>query len=90
MPASERFTEILKDPANYFDDPQMLADDVSLTPEQKIELLESWAVDERRLLVAVDENMSGGERSRLDEVLQALNRLKDIQAVLEADSTGRH
>jgi hypothetical protein len=51
-------------------------DDKTLTMEQKSSLLESWAADEQRLQIATEENMGGGESSRLDEVLEVLGRLR--------------
>jgi hypothetical protein len=72
----EKFDEIRKDPSRYYHGPQAIADDGDLTAEQKLSLLESWAADEERLLVATEENMGGGESSRLDEVLAVLGRLR--------------
>jgi hypothetical protein len=74
---SEKFDEIRKNPSRFYRGPQALADDKALTEEQKLSLLESWAADEERLLVATEENMGGGESSRLDEVLAVLGRLRN-------------
>jgi hypothetical protein len=71
-----RFEELLKDPSRFYDRPEEIADDKTLTAEQKLSLLESWAADEQRLQIATEENMGGGERSRLDEVLEVLGRLR--------------
>jgi hypothetical protein len=73
----EKFDEIRKDPSRYYDVPQAIADDKTLTEDQKLELLESWAADEERLHVATEENMGGGESGRLDEVLAVLGRLRN-------------
>jgi hypothetical protein len=72
-----RFEELLKDPSRFYNKPQAVVDDKTLTAEQKSALLESWAADEQRLLVATEENMGGGENSRLDEVLEVLGRLRN-------------
>jgi hypothetical protein len=74
---AEKFDEIRKDPSRYYDRPQEIADDKTMNVEQKLSLLESWAADEERLLVATAENMGGGESSRLDEVLAVLGRLRN-------------
>jgi hypothetical protein len=73
---AEKLDEIRKDPSRYYYGPQAVADDETLTMEQKLSLLESWAADEERLLVATEENMGGGENSRLDEVLAVIARLR--------------
>ncbi len=72
----DKFDEIRKNPSRYYHGPQAIADDEDLTVEQKLSLLENWAADEERLLVATEENMGGGESSRLDEVLAVLGRLR--------------
>src|SRR5688572_29873533 len=77
---NDSFEELLKDPARFYDRPQAIADDKTLTGEQKLNLLESWARDEERLQVATEENMGGGESSRLDEVLVVLGRLRESTA----------
>jgi hypothetical protein len=74
--ATHKFEELLKDPSRFYERPQAVADDKTLTGEQKLSLLESWAKDEERLNVATEENMGGGENSRLDEVLAVLVRLR--------------
>ncbi len=72
-----RFEELLKNPARFYHGPQAIADDGSLSDEQKLRLLESWAADEQCLQIATEENMGGGESSRLDEVLEVLGRLRN-------------
>lgn len=73
----EKFDELLKDPSRHYSVPQAIAEDQNLSREQKLRLLESWAADEERLQVATEENMGGGESSRLDEVLEVLGRLRE-------------
>jgi hypothetical protein len=48
-----------------------VATDKRLTTEQKLSILERWEMDARELAVAEEENMAGGESSRLHEVLTA-------------------
>ena len=48
-----------------------------LTFSQKLDLLERWKLDATHLQTAAGENMTGGEPNRLDEVLRALNALKN-------------
>jgi hypothetical protein len=72
-----KFEELLKDPSRFYDRPQAVVDDRTLSDQQKLRLLESWAADEQRLQIATEENMGGGESSRLDEVLEVLGRLRN-------------
>ena len=80
LKGTNTFDELLKDPSRFFERPQAGADDKTLSGEQKLSLLESWAKDEERLQVATEENMGGGESSRLDEVLAVLARLRESEA----------
>jgi hypothetical protein len=80
LKGTNKFEELLKDPSRFYERPQAVADDQTLTGEQKLSLLESWAKDEERLQVATEENMGGGENSRLDEVLAVLGRLRKTVA----------
>jgi hypothetical protein len=84
--ATYKFEELLKDPSRFYERPQAVIDDRTLSSEQKLSLLESWAKDEERLNVATEENMGGGENSRLDEVLSVLARLRES----DASSPTRH
>ncbi len=63
------------DPAGFFRSPDDVVNEPSLTREQKIEMLRRWEYDARELLVAEEENMTGGPPNLLDEVLTALRRL---------------
>ena len=61
----------LNDPTRVFEAPKDVATDARLTTEQKLSILERWEMDARELAVAEEENMAGGESSRLREVLSA-------------------
>ena len=45
---------------------------------EKVAILQAWEADERALLRAEDEGMSGGEHAHLHRVLAALDHLKDL------------
>jgi len=49
--------------------------DDALTAKQKQDALTAWEQDTVRLSVATEEGMSGGEPSRLDEVMDAQSEL---------------
>lgn len=70
------FNDILQDPAVYYDLPEEVLADASLTKEQKIQVLEHWRYDAILMQTATAENMSGGESSPLDKILKCLNELE--------------
>jgi hypothetical protein len=45
---------------------------------EKVAILKAWEADERALLRAEDEGMSGGEHAHLHKVLAALEHLKNL------------
>lgn len=66
------------DPASVFKRPQDVLACKELTREQQIDILESWAYDEREKAVAEEENMPDlamEEINILDEVLRCLIKL---------------
>jgi hypothetical protein len=69
------FEEALQDPASFFDAPQDVVNAPGLERAQRIELLKRWEADARQLMVASDENMTGGEHQQLQGVHEALRSL---------------
>ena len=65
----------LKDPSSCFAAPGEVVTAAGLTREQKIEILKRWEADARLLMVASEENMSGGEPQQLQEVQEAMRAL---------------
>jgi len=47
-----------------------------IRPSEKLAILQAWEADERALLRAEDEGMSGGEHAHLQKVQAALNHLR--------------
>ena len=61
-------------PTKVFHTPkEVLAAD--MPDKAKIEILKNWEDEARQLQAAADENMTGGEPSRLDEVRKAIDIL---------------
>ncbi|WP_026941567.1 hypothetical protein [Hellea balneolensis] len=56
--------------------PAKLTADKSLSDAEKVKLLQCWHDDEEALIRASAEGLSGGEPSRLQEVLEVLKDLK--------------
>ncbi len=73
---SKSITEAAKaSPTSVFEAPDMVAESNDLSKKEKIEILEHWETDAKALQTATNEGMSGGERSRLDEVKAAQTKL---------------
>jgi hypothetical protein len=68
-------------PHQHFDDPQQVVADPALSEQDKVEALETLEQDARLLATAAEEGMTGGERSKLREVL---NTKKAIECPTDA------
>ena len=75
--AANRLAKALADPGAIFRSPAEVEHDRNLSWEDKLAILESWEDSERELLVAEEENMAGGEQSRLAEVVAARVRIEE-------------
>ncbi len=82
MCTAKEYDRALLDPAEVFKLPKDVVNSDDLTAEQKLEILKRWETDAQLLSVATEENMGGGEPSRIEEVRHAidvLTRLEDIK-----------
>jgi hypothetical protein len=66
-------------PSRAFERPQDVLAANDLSREEKREILLRWKEEAVALQVAADENMAGGEATKLDEVVTALNALAGDQ-----------
>jgi hypothetical protein len=64
-------------PAAIFKSPMEVVEANGIRLIEKIAILKAWEADERALLRAEDEGMSGGEHAHLHRVLAALEHLKN-------------
>jgi hypothetical protein len=64
-------------PHAHFDDPQQVVADPALSKQEKVEALETLEQDARLLATATEEGMTGGEQSKLREVLSAKKALEN-------------
>lgn len=64
--------KVIQSPADYFTSPAEVATAPGLSSEQKIEILESWAVDADRRLESADENMTGDDEQNIAVELQEI------------------
>jgi hypothetical protein len=63
-------------PHQHFDDPQQVVADPALSKQDKVKALEALEQDARLLATATEEGMTGGETSKLREVLNAKKALE--------------
>jgi hypothetical protein len=82
MCTAKEYDKALLNPAEIFSRPKDVVDSDALTAPQKMEVLKRWETDALLLSVATEENMGGGEPSRIEEVRHAidvLSRLEDVK-----------
>lgn len=70
--------DAIADPTRGFEAPMDVVRDPRLELDEKRKILESWKTDAQLLATAQDENMAGGESSRLQEVVLALEALEAL------------
>ncbi len=83
MYTAKDFDQALLTPESIFDDPMDVVETDSLTPEQKMTVLKRWEANAKDLEVASSESMSGGARSKLDEVGAAIAELMKVEPIDE-------
>ena len=75
-------------PARAFKTPMDVVETDDIDPAAKLAILKAWEADERALLRAEDEGMSGGERAHLQKVQAALAQLsKELGSSGAAEQT---
>jgi hypothetical protein len=81
----EQFEKARSDPKAVFGTPEEILNAVSLTDEQKIEILRRWEYDAAEEAVAVEEGMPGEETDLLRRIVLALGQ---IVGRLDQEHTG--
>lgn len=82
MYTAKDYDQALLNPAAVFRHPKDIFDTDALTTTQKLEVLKRWETDALLLSVATEENMGGGEESRIEDVRAAIDlitRLEDVK-----------
>jgi hypothetical protein len=82
--ASDPFDIVCRDPAAYFDTPQAVLDDVSLTRTEKLQLLDEWAQDLSDRSSAAQEGMIPDVSGAIDRDVQLGAALVTARALVEA------
>lgn len=70
--------DAIGDPTKAYRKPMDVVRDAELDASEKLRILESWKKDAELLSVAQDENMAGGERPQLQDVMLAIQELERI------------
>ena len=68
--------DAISDPTRAYRHPMDVVNDIHLEAGEKLRILESWKKDAELLSTAQDENMAGGERAQLQDVMLALQELE--------------
>jgi len=90
MNAQISIKELLVDPSSHWCEPQDILADGRLNDRQRLELLTAWERDARALSVAADENMQGGEESRLGPVVKARIIAEELLGIKAGAARGVH
>ena len=85
MFTAKDYDQALLTPQKIFELPMEVVETESLTTEQKLKVLKRWEADATDLEVASNENMTGGESSRLGEVRKAIHDLCEREGINEKD-----
>jgi len=72
MATQVNFEAALRDPGGCFAEPQDVAAQTQLSPEQKLAILRQWEQDALRLSASEAEGMVGGKDAMLGRVEQAI------------------
>jgi hypothetical protein len=83
MCTAKEYDRALLNPAEVFKLPKDVVKSNDLTTDQKLEVLKRWETDALLLSVATEENMGGGEPSRIEDVRHAIDMLKRLEDVKE-------
>jgi hypothetical protein len=68
--------DAIGDPTREYRKPIDVVRDTELDADEKLRILESWKKDAELLSTAQDENMAGGERPQLQDVMLAIQELE--------------
>jgi hypothetical protein len=75
-----RVESALHDPSSVYANPMAVVEDDDLGPADKKRILDTWHTDALLLSEAEAENMGGGERAHVREVMLALAELESRTA----------
>jgi len=74
------FDAVVVDPAAYFETPQAIVDDATLTRDEKLRLLDEWELDISERSTAADEGMVPDDSTRLDHDARTAVAIKSAHA----------
>jgi len=78
-PHETKIRDAISDPTRTYGKPIDVVRDAQLDDDEKLRILESWRKDAELLSRAQDENMAGGERPQLQDVVLAIQELERIR-----------
>ncbi len=83
MYTAKDYDQALLNPAAVFKAPKDILHTDALTTDQKLEVLKRWETDALLMSVATEENMGGGEPSRIEDVRHAIDMITRLEDVKE-------
>jgi len=87
MLTAKDYDQALLDPAAVFKSPRDVLNSDTMTTDQKLTVLKRWETDAQLMSVATEENMGGGEPSRLEDVRHAIDMLTRLEGVSDPDAS---
>jgi hypothetical protein len=75
--------KILSNPSAFFDAPMEVVKHADYSDAEKHQILVCWKEQAKNLQTATGEGMSGGEPSRIEDVMEALELLPDAENMSE-------
>ena len=72
--------EAIANPTKVFDEPADVVN-AALPTATKQKILKNWEDEAKQLMAAADENMTGGEPSRIDDVRKAIDAVAEDEKV---------
>ena len=70
-------SEAIKDPANIYTTPDEVLKDKRLNQEEKTKVLESWALDQERMMTSESENMDDSNHD--PDPAEMLQKISEVQ-----------
>lgn len=76
------FDAVVVDPADYFETPKSIVDDATLSRDEKLRLLDEWALDISERSTAADEGMVPDDSAQLDHDARTIVAIKSARATV--------
>jgi hypothetical protein len=79
----ESAAKAMENPTKQFDSPFKVLESSTLTADEKLAILKNWENEAHQLQTATEENMYGGEQSRIEDIREAIDQLSKSEGLHE-------